>query len=105
MDNDLDKCQNLKTRNHLTILCHCSMHVEMQKSVHVRQHVHVRQQQMQVFNRDLKNYGVTNKHNKVGPYYRAIIYTSIDTNNGSHIWATVKLGDTLAFLVKPCCSC
>ena len=21
------------------------------------------------------------------------------------IWATVKLGDTLAFLVKPCCSC
>ena len=22
-----------------------------------------------------------------------------------NIWATVKLGDTLAFLVKPCCSC
>ena len=23
----------------------------------------------------------------------------------TRIWATVKLGDTLAFLVKPCCSC
>ena len=25
--------------------------------------------------------------------------------NGIYIWATVKLGDTLAFFVKPCCSC
>ena len=26
-------------------------------------------------------------------------------NKNFGIWATVKLGDTLAFLVKPCCSC
>ena len=26
-------------------------------------------------------------------------------DNKNYIWATVKLGDTLAFFVKPCCSC
>ena len=28
-----------------------------------------------------------------------------NTNENGSFWVTVKLGDTLAFLVKPCCSC
>ena len=45
-------------------------------------------------------YDMTNRVYFTHPAVSAKIYT--DTN-GSR--ATVKLGDTLAFLVKPCCSC
>ena len=37
--------------------------------------------------------------------YCACALTTIRYWKITRIWVTVKLGDTLAFLVKPCCSC